>query len=168
MKKLHFWFNYESWKNIGNHLLGWLTFYRLGWVEFYRYQKFKIDFVKRNFGIKIGLFLRFRQVVVGALFKCPSMRRSGNLSSLTLKLLVSSLTKKMLGVGPGPGPLSNTHVKHHITLARNSHTNVTWARDSHNSKVNELLLLKGAKPKLDISMGFQSKPKILKILLDGA
>ena len=23
------------------------------------------------------------------------------------------------------GPLSNTHVKHHITLARNSHTNVT-------------------------------------------
>ena len=76
--------------------------------------------------------------------------------------------KDVGGVGPGPGPLSNTHVKHHITLARNSHTNVTWARDSHNSKVNELLLLKGAKPKLDISMGFQSKPKILKILLDGA
>ena len=126
---------------------------RVGWIL--QISKIQNRFCQKKFWTKIGLFLRFRQVVVGALFKCPSMRRSGNLSSLTLKLLVSSLTKKMLGVGhPGPGPLSNTHVKHHITLARNSHTNVTWARDSHNSKVNELLLLKGAKPKLDISRVF--------------
>ena len=26
----------------------------------------------------------------------------------------------------------HTHVKHHITLARNNLTNVTWARDQHN------------------------------------
>ena len=31
-----------AWKTIKNHLLGWLTFYRLGWVRFYRYQKFKV------------------------------------------------------------------------------------------------------------------------------
>ena len=110
---------------------------------------------KKIFGQKLDYFWGLGKWLLALFFKCPSMRRSGNLSSLTLKLLVSSLTKKMLGVGhPGPGPLSNTHVKHHITLARNSHTNVTWARDSHNSKVNELLLLKGAKPKLDISRVF--------------
>ena len=28
-----------TWKTTENHLLEWLTFYRLGWVEFYRYKK---------------------------------------------------------------------------------------------------------------------------------
>ena len=62
----------------------------------------------------------------------------GNLSTQTSSL---TRTKKIVGGSWSVlGHLSNTHVKHHITLARNSHTNVTWARDSHNSKVNELLI----------------------------
>ena len=35
-----------AWKATENHLLGWLTFYRLEWVEFYRYQKSKVSFDK--------------------------------------------------------------------------------------------------------------------------
>ena len=50
VEKVHLWSKsgFLSWKTTENHLLGWLTLYRLVWVEFYRYEKVQKEVLSKS------------------------------------------------------------------------------------------------------------------------